>query len=319
MQDNKTLINKKNISGIVLKSTGNVITVKAEEGFIIHCKVKGNFRIKNIKNTSPVAVGDRVILDVEENNEYGIIKEIEVRKNYIIRKSTNLSRQSHIIAANIDQAFLIITLKFPETSAEFIDRYLVSAEAFRIPVILIFNKIDIYDDIINAKLDKIIDTYTKAKYLCIKTSFILNINIEFIKQKIENKITLISGLSGVGKSLLINKIDPNLSIKTGEISAYHKSGKHTTTFTEMYALSDGGYIIDTPGIRGFGIIDINKEELYHFFPEIFNHSRNCKFHNCLHIKEPGCAVLKALNEGLISQSRYNSYYSLFHDENEKYR
>jgi ribosome biogenesis GTPase len=233
--------------------------------------------------------------------------------------STNLSRESHIIAANIDQAMLVVTIDFPETQLAFIDRYLVTAEAYSIPTILVFNKTDLYQNELADKLNAFIDIYSKIGYHCIKVSARSGENLDQIREALAGKVSLISGNSGVGKSTLINKIEPSLDLKTDQISSSHLKGKHTTTFSEMFPLSLGGFIIDTPGIKGFGLIDISKEELYHFFPEIFKISKECRFYNCSHTHEPGCAVIHSVNEGGISASRYVSYLSIYDDENDKYR
>jgi len=305
--------------GLVTKATGNLFCVADTLGIKINCYIKGNQRIKDLKSTNPVTVGDHVLFEIEDGSQNGIIHEIKSRKNYIIRKSTNWSKQYHVIAANVDQAFLIITLKEPETNIDFIDRYLVSAEAFNIKVIMIFNKYDLYTDDLLIKLKSLKKIYSEIGYTCLETSAINGMNIEILKDMLKDKITVINGNSGVGKSKIIKYIDPSIEIKIGEISAYHKSGMHTTSYTEMYQLQSGGYIIDTPGIKAFGLIDFYKEELYHYYPEIFKISHECKFHNCSHIHEPGCAVIRELEQGRIAFSRYNSYSKLFHDKNEKYR
>jgi len=305
-------------SGLVLKTTGSRYSVRDENGEVYFCSIRGKLRLKGVKTTNPITVGD--IVDIElENDNTGSICRVHDRKNYIIRKSTNLSRESHIIAANLDQTLLIVTVEFPETQVAFIDRYLVTAEAYSVPTILIFNKIDLYNDELNDKLNQYIAIYEKIGYQCIKVSAQTEENLSELKKILSNKVSLISGNSGVGKSTLINKIEPNLDLKTEIISAYHLTGKHTTTFSEMFELSFGGYIIDTPGIKGFGLIDIDKNELYHYFPEIFKISKDCKFYNCTHIHEPGCAVIRAVDSGDISPSRYISYLSIFDDENDKYR
>jgi len=304
--------------GLVLKTTGSRYTVQDDEGEIFFCTIRGKLRLKEVKTTNPITVGDIVDFEIDDSNS-GTISNVHDRKNYIIRRSTNLSRESHIIAANIDQALLVITVEFPETQLAFIDRYLVTAEAYSIPAILIFNKIDLYQNEIIDKLNAYIDIYTKIGYPCYKVSAQTGENIDVIKTLLVGKVSLISGNSGVGKSTLINKIDPALELKTEQISSYHLKGKHTTTFSEMFPLSNDGFIIDTPGIKGFGLIDIGKDELYHFFPEIFKKSKECRFHNCTHIHEPGCAVIKAVDSGDISPSRYISYLSIYDDENDKYR
>jgi len=308
------------LEGLIIKSTGSHYLVKDKNNNKFECKIKGKFRIKGIRSTNPVAVGDVVDFIMPENEQLGFITHIHDRKNYIIRKSINLSKRSHIIATNVDAAFLIVTLVSPTTTTEFIDRYLVSAQAYNIPVNIVFNKIDLYDNETLEKLKELKSIYEKIGYRCIETSAKKNVNINIIRELLKDRISVISGHSGVGKSTLINAVDKKLNIKTSEISDFHNSGKHTTTLSEMYELSSGGYIIDTPGIKGFGIIDMDKEEIYHFFPEIFKLSGNCQFYNCTHIHEPNCAVKKAVETGMISLSRYNSYLSIMlEDENNKYR
>jgi len=306
--------------GTVIKSTGSWYTViDSETQKSILCNIRGKLRIKGIKSTNPVAVGDHVDFFIPENSKTGIIKNLLPRNNYIIRKSTNLSKQTHVIAANIDQAVLMITLKNPVTYSIFIDRFLITAEAYGIPAKLIFNKIDLYNDKEKQLLNEYIKAYELAGYECIQTSVTQKINIEKTAHLLKNKITLIAGNSGVGKSSLINLIDPALSLKTNEISSYHKSGKHTTTFAEMFDLSVGGSIIDTPGIRGFGLHDIEKEELFHYFPEIFEASKNCKYYNCTHVHEPGCAVKIAVEENKIHPMRYHNYLNILLDKETKHR
>ncbi len=305
-------------SGLVLKTTGSRYAIRDADGLIYYCTIRGKLRLKGVKTTNPITVGDIVDFELENDNS-GTICKVHDRKNYIIRRSTNLSRESHIIAANLDQTLLIVTIDFPETQPAFIDRYLVTAEAYGVPTVIIFNKIDLYSDDQNDKLKYYISIYDKIGYKCLKVSAKTEENLSEVKNILAGKISLISGNSGVGKSTLINKIEPALNLKTEQISAYHLTGKHTTTFSEMFELSSSGYIIDTPGIKGFGLIDIDKNELYHFFPEIFKTSKDCRFNNCTHIHEPGCAVIKAVEAGEISPSRYISYTSIFDDENEKYR
>ncbi len=307
------------MKGLVVKNTGSWYQVKTEDGRLIDCKIKGNFRLKGIKSTNPIAVGDNVDIDI--NNEgTAFITRIEDRKNYIVRKSSNLSKQSHILAANIDQAMLVITIAYPETSTVFIDRFLATAEAYRIPVVIVINKIDRYDESDLSYTDAITALYESIGYPCYKISAKSGIGLNKIRELLENKITLISGNSGVGKSTLINALLPDLKLKTQEISDAHNTGMHTTTFSEMFELPGGGYIIDTPGVKGFGTIDFKKEEIAHFFPEIFKISSDCRFNNCTHTHEPGCAVLEALKNHYISESRYNSYLSIMEDSQEdKYR
>ena len=306
--------------GLVIKSTGSWYSIiDSETKESIQCNIRGKLRIKGIKSTNPVAVGDQVEFYIPENSETGVIKNVLDRKNYIIRKSTNLSKQTHILAANVDQAVLMVTIAFPETYPIFIDRFLVAAEAYRIPAKIIFNKTDLYNEDQNLLLDYLYLVYQNAGYECFKVSIKEKTNIESISNLLQDKISVIAGNSGVGKSSLINLIDPNLKLKTSEISDYHKSGKHTTTFAEMFKLKIGGYIIDTPGIRGFGLHDIQKEELFHFFPEIFKESEHCKYYNCTHLHEPGCAVKDAVEQGKISEIRYNNYVSILTDEETKHR
>jgi ribosome biogenesis GTPase / thiamine phosphate phosphatase len=306
------------LKGLVLKSTGSLYSVKSESGNIYQCSIKGKLRTLDLKSTNPIAVGDNVTVELI-NEKDGVIKDILDRKNYIIRKSSNLSKQSHIIAANIDEALLIVTLVFPETSLEFIDRFLVAAEAYQIPVTIVLNKIDLYESTLKEYIEKIHQIYEPIGYKVIEVSALTGKNINELKSHISNKVTVLAGNSGVGKSTLINSMYTNYEMKTGAISEYHLKGKHTTTFAEMVETQDNGYIIDTPGIKGFGIINIEREEIYHFFPEIFNSSQSCQYNNCLHIDEPNCAVKKAVEEGFISESRYISYRSIMDDQEKKYR
>jgi ribosome biogenesis GTPase len=307
------------MEGIITKSSGSNYYVRINSGDTFECKIKGKLHLQNYKSTSPVAIGDKVQFYLASDNRYGLITEINERKNYIIRKSVKLSKQSHIIAANIDQAFLIVTLINPETTLEFIDRYLVSLEAYMIPVILIFNKIDLYENEILINCNKLINLYETIGYKCLKTSVVNNINIEKFKNLLINQVSVISGNSGVGKSSLINSVEPNLKLKIGEISEYSNSGMHVTSNSEMFYLSLGGYIIDTPGIKGFGLFNFKKNEIYHCFPEIFYHSKGCKYYNCVHIDEPDCAVKTALKLGDIASSRYQNYLNIYMDSNSKYR
>lgn len=305
-------------TGIVLKTTGSHYRVKVSNGNTIDCTIRGKLRLKGVKTTNPVTVGDCVQVELSDKNS-GVITAVNDRKNYIIRKSTNLSRESHIIAANLDQALLVVTIEFPETQLGFIDRYLVTTEAYSIPTILVFNKVDLLNDAAIDKLNQYISIYEPIGYRCLIVSAQTDYNMDLFKEQIRNKTSLISGNSGVGKSTLVNVVEPNLKLRTNIISSAHLTGKHTTTFSEMFELSYGGYIIDTPGIKGFGLIDIEKEELYHYFPEIFKLSSSCKYYNCTHIHEPGCAVIDAAKNGDISPSRYLNYVSIYCDENEKYR
>lgn len=310
--------------GLVIKTTGSWYTVEDENGENVECKVKGNFRMKDIKSTNPVAVGDRVIFTVQKDLKSpsdlpaGWITGIEDRKNYIVRRSPNLSKQSHIIAANIDQAVLVATIAWPVTTTTFIDRYLASAEAYRIPVLLVFNKTDLYTDDEITRMRELMAIYSKIGYSCLATSATKNQGIEELKNKLADKTNVINGHSGVGKSTLINLIQPGLNLKTSEISVMHKTGKHTTAFSAMYKLSFGGYIIDTPGIKGFGMLDMEAWEISHYFPEIFRISKNCQYSNCSHTHEPGCAVKEAVESGEIAHSRYISYLGLLEGE-DKYR
>ena len=311
-----------NLKGLVIKNTGYWYTVLTDDGATIDCKVKGNFRLKGIRSTNPVTVGDRVILNGNGNdNGNPWITDIEDRKNYIIRKSSNLSKQSSILAANIDQAMLIVTIKMPETSTTFIDRFLASAEAYRIPVILVFNKVDMLDADELHYLEMMQTLYETVGYKTIAVSAIEGTGIDTLTSLLHDKITLVSGHSGVGKSTLINTIIPHANLRTAEISDAHNQGIHTTTFSEMIPLESGnGWIIDTPGIRGFGTFDIEKAELTSYFKEIFHFSKECRFSDCTHTHEPGCAVLKAVEEHYIAQSRYQSYLSMLEDKEEgKYR
>ncbi len=300
------------MQGLVTKSTGSWYSVDAENGKRYECRIKGKLRIKGIVSTNPVAVGDIVTFELEPDQETGVISKIEPRKNYIIRKSINLSKQAHIIAANMDQAFLVVTLASPRTSLGFIDRFLVTAEAYHIPAALIFNKLDLFSAEGLEILDDFMSIYENIGYPCYAVSANDGTNIDIVEDLLKDKTTLFSGHSGVGKSSLINRIIPDIAIKTGEISDWSDSGKHTTTFAEMYDLPFGGKLIDTPGIRELGIFDIDKKQLAHYFPEFRERMHECKFNNCVHINEPGCAVLKALEEGEIEPSRYDSYLSIYH-------
>ncbi len=310
--------------GLVIKSTGSWYTVETATGETFECKIKGKFRIKGIKSTNPVAVGDRVKFTIQtvsanENQEkIGLITAIEERKNYIVRRSINLSKQSHIIAANIDQAILVVTLSHPVTTTTFIDRYLASAEAYRIPVLLVFNKTDRYNSEQNELLAKQIEIYQNIGYKCLTTSAKTLEGVDQLKEALKNKTNVFNGHSGVGKSTLINILQPGLNLKTKEISDSHKTGKHTTTFSEMYKLNFGGYIIDTPGIKAFGMLEMEPWEISHYFVEIFKISENCQYNNCSHTHEPGCAVKIAVEKGKIAKSRYLSYLGLL-EADDKYR
>ena len=303
------------MTGLIIKNTGSDYVVRSSDGSNSVCRVKGSFRIKGIKSTSPVTVGDRVEFD-----DTGYITELHERKNYIVRKPTNLSKQLHIIAANLDQAILIITIKNPVTSTTFIDRFLATAEAYHIPTILVFNKIDLLNAEDEAYVNALIHLYESIGYQCLKMTAIQGNGITELQNTLAGKISLLSGNSGVGKSTIINQIIPNSSAKTGEISNSHHKGMHTTTFSEMYEISTDTFLIDTPGIKGFGMVDMNEEEIGHFFRDIFEASKNCRFNNCSHRHEPGCAVLQAVSEHRIATSRYESYLSILEDITEgKYR
>ena len=312
------------MNGLVIRNTGSWYTVYTDDAQLIDCKIKGNFRLKGIRSTNPIAIGDRVEI-ITNSDGTAFISNIEDRRNYIVRKASNLSKQSHILASNIDCCFLIVTVNYPETATTFIDRFLASAEAYRIPVVLVFNKIDRYNEDDLRYLDGMINLYTSIGYECMKVSALNGDGIDELRQKLEGKITLFSGNSGVGKSTLINAILPDLNVKTGDISEYHNKGMHTTTFSEMFAISGGDYrkgaLIDTPGIKGFGTFDMEKEEIGGYFKEIFAMSENCKFGcQCTHTHEPGCAVRTAVEQHLISESRYTSYLSMLDDKEEgKYR
>lgn len=305
--------------GIVTKSVGSRYRVQISTGHLIDCLLKGKLRTRGVETTNPVAVGDKVTLEINDESKTGIITQVLERSNYILRRSSNLSKQFQIIAANLDQVLLMITIIHPETQVEFMDRLLVTAEAYRIPAKLIFNKTDLYGEDETRRMEYLITVYTRAGYVCLRTSLEKGTGIEGLKDIMKDRISLISGNSGVGKSTLLNILNPGLNLKTEKISDYHKQGKHITTFPEMHSLPFGGYAIDTPGIRGFGLADMERNEIYHFFPEIFRISRECKFYNCLHLDEPGCAVRKAVEDGEIDYLRYKSYFSILNDKNTKYR
>jgi ribosome biogenesis GTPase len=309
------------MTGTVYKSTGSWYWVKTEEGQFLNCRIKGKFRIKGIKSTNPIAVGDKVKFDIDtkSDEETGIITEILDRKNYIVRKSVNLSKQTHIIASNIDQVFLLVTIDNPPTFTTFIDRFLVTAEAYSIEVILVFNKIDTYEIEQKAEILYLKDIYEPIGYKCIEVSATDGTNVDKIKKMMEGKVSMFSGHSGVGKTTLLNCIEPTLDLKTKEISEQHKQGQHTTTFAEMFDLSFDAQIIDTPGIKGFGVVDMEQDELGDYFPEFFALKQDCKFNNCIHINEPHCAVKDALENEEISWSRYKSYLQIIEGEEENYR
>jgi len=309
------------MNGIVYKSTGSWYTVKTDQGSFIECRLKGKFRIKGIKTTNPVAVGDRVVYELESKGGEGtgVISRIEERENYIIRKSVNLSKQSQIIAANIDIAFLLVTLNNPPTFTTFIDRFLVTAEAYGIKAVLLFNKIDTYSEEERSEIKYMANLYRSIGYECLGISARSGKNIDKVKAMMKNKVCVFSGHSGVGKSTLVNAVEPELNLKTKEISEQHLQGQHTTTFAEMYDLSFNAQIIDTPGIKGFGMVEIDKEELGGYFPEFFKLKEHCKFNNCLHIEEPKCAVKEALENEEVGWSRYKSYLQILEGEEEHYR
>ena len=300
--------------GIVIKSTGSWYEVKVTDKQVFQCRIRGKFRMSGIKSTNPVAVGDWVHFELESGKETGVIEKIEERKNYIVRKSVNLSKRSHIIASNIDQAFLLVTIDNPTTHTGFIDRFLVTAEAYHIPAILLFNKADTWNNEVKQKQIRLQEIYENIGYDCRVISATTGDNIEEIKALMKDKVTMVSGHSGAGKSTLVNAVEPGLHIKTAQLSDQHNQGQHTTTFAEMHALHFGGYIIDTPGIRGFGVIDIEKEEYTNLFPEMFKLKASCKFNNCLHIDEPKCAVKLALETGEICESRYKNYVQMVNGE-----
>jgi ribosome biogenesis GTPase len=305
--------------GIVIKSTGSWYTVKTETGAIFNCKIRGSYRIKGIRATSPVAVGDRVEISGIEKDNIAVIEKIEERKNYMIRRASNLSKEYQLIASNIDQAWLIVSLISPKTFLEFIDRFLITAQAYRIPAAVVFNKTDLYTNKLLQELESLMKLYEKIGYKCYSVSAKEMTNLESLKNDLKGKTTLISGNSGVGKSTLINTLYPEFKLRTGQISEFHKTGKHTTTFAEMFESDVNTFIVDTPGIKGFGVVDFDKGEVFHFFPEIFRISEKCQFNNCLHIHEPGCAVKAAIEKKEIASSRYASYLSILDIEEGRYR
>ena len=306
--------------GLIVRNTGSWYVVHTDDGRQFDCKVKGNFRLKGIRSTNPVAVGDYVSITPTPDGETALITDIDDRRNYIIRKASNLSKQSHIIAANVDQAALLVTVAHPETSTTFIDRFLASAEAYRIPVLLIFNKVDIYDDNERRCMQAVMLLYESLGYTCVSLSAQTGEGVATLRPLLEGKVTLLSGNSGVGKSTLLNALIPDADVRTAEISDAHDTGTHTTTFSQMFFLPTTGSIIDTPGIKGFGTFDMEPEEVGHYFREIFRISADCRFGNCTHTREPGCAVLKAVEKQRIAQSRFQSYLSMLEDKDEeKYR
>jgi ribosome biogenesis GTPase len=309
------------MQGVVTKSTGSWYWVRTQEHRLYQCRIRGKFRTKGIKSTNPVTVGDHVDFELDESDGYGVITHIHDRRNYIVRKSVKLSKQTHIIAANVDQAFLLITLDQPPTFTPFIDRFLATAEAYDIETILLFNKTDLMDDKLRAKKEELIDIYRKIGYTCIEISASEGTNVDEVKKLMIGKTSMFSGHSGVGKSTLINAISPDLQLKTAEISEQHRQGQHTTTFAEMFAIATEpeSYIIDTPGIKGFGVVDFEDNEVGDFFREFFAIKHRCKFNNCLHVNEPKCAVKEAVEKGEIARSRYRSYLQILAGEEEHYR
>jgi ribosome biogenesis GTPase len=306
-------------NGTVIKSTGSQYLVKIADDRIIPCSIKGKFRIKGIRATNPVAVGDHVGFEWLEDETGGIITSIKERSNYIIRKSSNLSKEYQLLATNVDVAWLMISMTLPRTLTPFIDRFLVSAEAYRLPVIILFNKTDLYGESEQEEMKYLKSVYTDIGYHCMQMSLQTRVGVKEVQNEMIGKVNVISGNSGVGKSTLITVLDPAIRLKIGEVSDFHKTGKHTTTFSEMFELSSGIKIIDTPGIRGFGTIDIDREELFHFFPEIFKASKNCKYHNCIHMHEPDCGVKAEVEKGSISEFRYINYLMMMEEEDGKYR
>lgn len=307
------------IQGLVIKSTGSWYTVIGPDNGKTDCKIKGSFRLQGIKSTNPIAVGDNVVYEIMPDGVTGIISEVLDRKNYIVRKSTNLSKQSHILAANIDMVLLLVTAANPETSTTFIDRYIATCEAYRIPVTLLFNKIDIFGDLELERLEHLVKIYTTIGYDCLKISVKEGTNMQQVRELLKGKISMVSGNSGTGKSSLINYLEPSFDLKTDIISTSHNKGKHTTTFPEMFLIPSGGYIIDTPGIKAFGSYEFQKNEMYHFFKDIFKYSHDCQFYNCNHTHEPGCNVQRAVQDGNIFLSRFESYLSLISETSDKYR
>lgn len=309
------------VKGKVLKSTGKWYIVELNDGTIVNCRIRGRMRMDGLRTTNPVSVGDVVSLsdDIDEEGNR-VITDFDKRRNYIVRKSTNLSKQMQILAANIDRAYLIVTLKSPETHLAFIDRFLVSAESFRIPVTLLFNKTDLYNEDDQEYADALCFMYENIGYPCVQISATKKENIDFLRDAVKGNQVMISGHSGVGKSTLINALDPNLDIRVGEISKAHRQGQHTTTFAEMHRVATGGYIVDTPGIRAFGITELEKSVMSHYFPEMRERMHACKFHNCQHMNEPKCAIKDAVEAGEIYESRYITYMQLMEeDQNETYR
>ncbi len=305
------------IRGLVVKTTGSIYEVQVDDE-ILQCRIRGKLRLEGFKSTSPVVVGDYVFIEKRDDGTC-LIREIDTRKNCIVRKSQNLSKQKHLLACNVDQAILVVTLILPETPLEFIDRFLVSATAYNIPAKLVFNKIDLYTPEVMEYMEELMDMYSKIGYESIAVSALEGTNLEKFQALLKDKISVLAGNSGVGKSTLINAIDPDLGLKTGEISYKYLTGKHTTTYSQMFKLKFGGYIIDTPGIKGFGLAGLDKQDIAHNFPEMFKYLGKCKYYNCTHIHEPGCAVVEAVERGEIAYSRYRSYVHMMLDDNDKYR
>lgn len=307
------------MQGTVIKSSGSVYGVRATDGRVVECRVKGSFRLKGIRSTNPVAVGDHVRFDVRDDGTAYIVEILE-RKNYIVRKASNLSKQSHILAANLDLCFLVVTISHPATATTFIDRFLAAAEAYSVPTVLVFNKTDLYNEAERKELEYLTALYESIGYSCMHTSATDGSGIEQLREAMRGKVTLLAGNSGVGKSSIVNAIAPKIAARVGEISKTHDTGMHTTTYTEMFELMPGSYLVDTPGVKGFGTFDMETEEISHYFVEFFRLSRECRYGNCTHTHEPGCAVLEALEKGEIAPSRYQSYLSMLEDKDEgKYR
>ncbi|MBR3977349.1 MAG: ribosome small subunit-dependent GTPase A [Bacteroidaceae bacterium] len=307
------------MQGTVIKSSGSVYGVRATDGRVVDCRVKGNFRLKGIRSTNPVAVGDHVKFDVRSDGTAYIVEILE-RKNYIVRKASNLSKQSHILAANLDLCFLVVTINHPATATTFIDRFLAAAEAYRVPTVLVFNKTDLYNEAEREELEYLTALYESIGYSCMRTSATDGSGIEQLREAMRGKVSLLAGNSGVGKSSIANAIAPEIAARVGEISKTHDTGMHTTTYTEMFEFMPGSYLVDTPGVKGFGTFDMEAEEISHYFVEFFRLSRDCRYSNCTHTHEPGCAVLEALEKGEIAPSRYQSYLSMLEDKDEgKYR
>ncbi|MCB0760998.1 MAG: ribosome small subunit-dependent GTPase A [Flavobacteriales bacterium] len=308
------------MTGVVVKSMGKWYAVRDGDGVMWQCRIRGKMRMKGLRHTNPIAVGDHVIIEPEEGDEgQAVILEIEERKNYIVRRSVNLSKETHIVASNIDVAFLLVTIARPRTSLGFIDRFLVVADAYDIPTVIVFNKIDEYSEEERQVAGIYREIYEGIGYTCLDVSALHGQGVDEVADKMKGKQCMVGGHSGAGKSTLINAINPELNIRTSEVSDYHEKGKHTTTFAEMHELGNGGYIIDTPGIKGFGIVTIPRDQLHHHFPEMFDLLPECKFHNCLHLAEPGCAVKAAVESGAVAESRYNSYLSMYEEDEGPYR